>query len=211
MTKVKICGLKRKEDIDYINKYLPEYIGLVFAKSRREVSMDYAKELRQALSTDVKVVGVFVNEDIARVARIVADLNLDCIQLHGDESPQYLNEIKKTINSKTEIWKAIRVRDEESINIMGLYKEIDAFVLDTYIEGTYGGIGKVFDWNLAYRAKEYGRIVLAGGLNTENVHKAIKLLSPSVVDTSSSVETEGLKDGEKIKDFINKVRSITEN
>lgn len=208
MTKVKICGLKRKEDIEYVNKYLPDYIGFVFAESKRRVSVELAESLKKNLSPEIKTVGVFVNEDLESLLETIKRLSLDCVQIHGDESSMYIEALKEKLKGerKIEIWKAIRVKDGDSIEKMSEYN-VDAFVLDAYIEGAYGGGGKTFDWELASKAKEYGKIILAGGLNTENVKEAIDKLAPFGVDVSSGVETSGYKDGDKIRDFIYKARS----
>ena len=139
MTKVKICGIKRKEDIEYVNKYLPDYIGFIFAQSKRKVSIEFAMELKKNLSPKIKTVGVFVNEDLEKVLEIKNKLSLDCVQIHGDEPCEYIEDLKEKIKSKkeVEIWKAIRVKDGDSIKKMSCFN-VDAFVLDAYIEGVYG-------------------------------------------------------------------------
>ena len=210
MTGIKICGLKRKEDIEYVNKYMPEYIGFVFAKSRRQVEIEQAKELRSLLKQEIKTVGVFVNESMEKVVETAILCSLDFIQLHGDETPEYICTLKEALESKNyakiKIWKAVRVKDEESLKNLHAYN-VDTFLLDTFVEGSYGGAGKTFDWNLAALAKNYGKIVLAGGLTIENVSNAIKAAEPFAVDISSGVESEGIKDETKIRDFINMVRN----
>jgi len=209
MTKVKICGLKRDEDIRYVNKYLPDYIGFVFAESKRRVTVEQAARLRNDLAPKVKAVGVFVNEDINKVVEAAAECRLDCIQLHGDEDGQYVEKLKELFKSygDVEIWKAIRVKDERSLVVLDEY-EVDAFVLDTFVEGAYGGVGKVFDWRLAKLAKAFGKIIVAGGLSVDNVSDAVELVMPYGVDVSSKVETDGVKDEVKIKCFIEKVRGL---
>ncbi|MDQ2086795.1 phosphoribosylanthranilate isomerase [Herbivorax sp. ANBcel31] len=207
MTKVKICGLRREEDVEYVNRYLPEYIGFIFAKSRRRISIEFAGKLKKSLLPDIKTVGVFVNEDLLKVSETAYDLELDCIQLHGDETYEYVENLKKKLKEKKEIevWKAIRVKDGDSIKKMSCYN-VDAFVLDAYIEGIYGGVGKTFDWEIAKQAKKIGKIILAGGLNTGNISEAIKEVKPFAVDVSSGVETNKYKDEKKIKDFIESVK-----
>jgi len=208
MTKIKICGIKRSEDVQYVNKYLPDYIGFVFAESKRKVSMEQAVKLRNELDPRIKAVGVFVNEDMDKVAETALKCRLDCIQLHGDENGQYVEDLRDLLKSQSdiEIWKAIRIKDEKSLFILDEY-EVDTFVLDTFVEGTYGGAGKVFDWKLAKLAKSFGKIIVAGGLSSDNVSDAIELVLPYGVDVSSNVETDGVKDEEKIRCFIEKVRS----
>jgi phosphoribosylanthranilate isomerase len=206
MTKIKICGLKRIEDVQYVNKYLPDYIGFVFAESKRKVTMEQAAELREGLDSRIKAVGVFVNESLDKVVEIAEKCRLDAIQLHGDEDGLYVEKLKGSIKS-VEIWKAIRVKDESSLLLLNEYK-VDAFVLDAFVEGAYGGVGKVFDWKLAKLAKEYGRIIVAGGLSVDNVSGAVELVMPYGVDVSSNVETDGVKDELKIQGFIEKVRKV---
>lgn len=209
MTKIKICGLKRIEDIQYVNKYLPDYIGFVFAESKRRVTVEQVMKLRNELDIRIKTVGVFVNEDIDKVIEISKKCRLNCLQLHGDEDETYVENLKNLLNSHlvkdVEIWKAIRVKDESSIAMLNSYR-VDAFVLDTFVEGAYGGVGKVFDWSLAKLAKPYGKIFVAGGLNIENVRAVVEAVSPYGVDVSGGVETDGCKDESKICSFVEKVK-----
>ncbi|UWV48296.1 phosphoribosylanthranilate isomerase [Acetivibrio thermocellus] len=210
MTCVKICGLRRKEDIDYVNLYKPQFAGFVFAESRRKVSKETARMLVKALLPLIKSVGIFVNEKKETVAEIVKYTGLDCVQLHGDETPEYVEKLKELLGRITEkrieIWKAVRVKNKESLEIISEF-DVDAFLLDAYVEGSYGGAGAVFDWQLAADvAAGHERIILAGGLNPENVKTAVAKVKPYGVDVSSGVETDGFKDAEKIRDFIMKVR-----
>lgn len=210
MTCVKICGLRRKEDIDYVNQCMPQFAGFVFAESRRRVSMETSRFFREALLPQIKSVGVFVNEEEMKVAQIVEYSRLDCIQLHGDESPEYIGRLKDLIRSmskkRIEIWKGIRVKNKESLDIMSEF-DVDAFLLDAYIEGSYGGAGSVFDWQLAADiTAKYDRIILAGGLNPENVKSAVTRIKPYALDVSSGVETDGFKDCGKIRGFVDRVR-----
>lgn len=210
MTKVKICGLRRKEDIKFVNSYLPEYVGFVFAKSKRQVSMEQVMELRSLLVPDIKTVGVFVNESLEKVVEAAVLCSLNVIQLNGDEDPEYVKRLKGIINSMRteacEIWKAVRVKDEESFKDIAGYS-VDAIVLDTYADGSYGGLGRTFDWKYAAYAKKYGKIILAGGLNPENVKDAVNTVMPFAVDVSSGVEVNGCKDEMRIRDFINTARN----
>lgn len=212
MFRVKICGLTRKEDIECVNQLLPDYIGIVFAKSSRRVTKNHAKKLIKNIDNRIKKVGIFVNENIDVLLETSICCDLEVLQLHGDETPQYIEELKNKIssvngNKDIQIWKAFRIKDDSSLEQMRDYS-VDAFVLDAYIEGEYGGAGKTFNWDLAVKAKEYGKIILAGGLNSENVNEGIRIVEPYVVDVSSGVETDGLKDKEKIKRFIEIVRSV---
>ena len=209
MSKVKICGVKRQDDIKYINRYLPEYVGVVFANSRRQVSPENAKALIANLDKRVKAVGVFVNEPTERVLEIAHKCKLDVVQVHGDETPEYIYALKKQFDSyrkKVDVWKAVRVRNKDSVEQIKHYNA-DAFVLDAFVEGSYGGAGKTFDWEVAVEAGKYGRIILAGGLNIKNVHDAIRSVEPTAVDVSTGVESDGMKDEDKIKRFICRVRN----
>ncbi|MCX7843298.1 MAG: phosphoribosylanthranilate isomerase [Clostridia bacterium] len=213
MPKVKICGVRRPEDITFVNKYLPEYIGFVFAKSKRRITAEYAHVLAAGLDRRIKKVGVFVNEDLGEVIRIVKACSLDAVQIHGDEQPEYVLNLKRELQNKrglyensTEVWKAVRIKNTDSLAALKSYIA-DAYVLDAWVEGSYGGAGACFDWNIAAQAREYGKIVLAGGLNEANAKKAVEAVKPYALDVSSGVETEGVKDEAKIRAFINTVRS----
>ena len=204
MIKVKICGLRRAEDVAYVNAHLPDYVGFIFAPSKRRVTMEEAVKLSEMLQERIKTVGVFVNESLEKVLTTSEACNLHVLQLHGDEPPAYVKALKKAAPGKT-VWKAVRVKEPGSIEVLGQY-EADAYLLDAYVEGTYGGAGVAFDWNLAAAAQKYGNIILAGGLNLQNVREAIGIVKPFGVDISSGVETDGWKDESKIKDFIYSVR-----
>mgnify|MGYP005836418517 CR=1 FL=1 len=209
MAKVKICGVKRYEDITYVNKCMPEYIGFVFAKSKRQVTLDQAKALSASLNSTINKVGVFVNETTYTIINIINECKLGIVQLHGDETPEYVRLLQselKGISSKVEIWKALRVKNSETIDTISEY-DADAYLLDSFVENSYGGAGKVFDWNLAALAGRNNRIILAGGLNSSNVRNAISIVRPFAVDVSSSVETDGCKDEEKVREFICAARS----
>ena len=177
---IKICGIRRKEDIDIINKYKPDYIGFIFAKSKREVAPETVAEITKNLDKNIKKVGVFVNATYEKINEAVQVAKLDVVQLHGDENEEYISNL----DCKCEIWKAVRVRD-----------------------GEYGGSGQTFDWHGGSRIKTDKPIMLAGGIKTENVIEGIDIFKPVGVDISSSVETDGFKDEQKIKKFIETVRS----
>jgi phosphoribosylanthranilate isomerase len=202
MTKVKICGLTRAVDIEYVNELKPDYIGFVFAKSKRKVSAEAALSLREKLNKDIKVVGVFVNESIEAVTAIAEKVRLDVLQFHGEEDMHYINCFKDY-----EVWKAISVNCEENL------KELDKFngvriLLDSKVEGMLGGTGQAFDWNILNKLDFRNNIILAGGLNIDNIQKARELVDSYGVDVSSGVETHGVKDYNKIKKFIEKARGL---
>jgi phosphoribosylanthranilate isomerase len=203
MTKIKICGLTRPIDIDMVNEVHPDYIGFVFAKSRRQISEEKAFELKQRLHSKILAVGVFVNEDTENIIRICQAGIIDMVQLHGDESEDYLLELKKRVSNP--IMKAVRVRTVEDIRRVDTMT-CDYLLLDAYKEDEYGGSGLTFDWSIA---KDITKpFFLAGGINMHNVDKAIALTKPYCIDVSSGVETEGYKDKKKVTDIIAKVRSV---
>lgn len=211
-TKIKICGLKRKKDIEIVNKYRPDYIGFVFAESKRKVIKEQAMELRKILNSDILAVGVFVNEDIDKIVDLVEDKVIDLIQLHGDEDKEYIIKLREALSTKqidAKIIKVIRVESGDNVKEILMRNDLlDYILFDTYSSKEYGGTGQAFDWNILKDIKQ--PFFLAGGLNSENVNDAIKTCNPYVVDVSSAVETDGYKDEEKIKEFITKIK-VKEN
>jgi len=197
MTKVKICGLSRHEDVDIVNAERPEYIGFVFADSRRKVTPEQARGMREKLCSDIKAVGVFVNEPAENIISLVRDGTIDAVQLHGSETEEYIRRLKGSID--VSIIRSVNLRDGD------LQKKIGTIADYLLLDGGAGGEGSIFDWSLA---KDIGRpYFLAGGLCPSNVAEAIERTRPFAVDVSSGVETEGLKDPEKIREFIRKVRN----
>ena len=197
MTKIKICGLKRLQDIEYVNELLPDFIGFVFAGTKRRITDEKA-----ALNPEIKSVGVFVNDTLEHISFLANNNIIDIIQLHGDEDRKYIADLRKLTDKK--IIKAVRVKDSMSVQEA---KELNAdyLLLDTYSNsGEYGGTGKTF--NREYIPKNIGNYFLAGGLNAENLKEIIKDTNPYAVDLSSGVETDGFKDREKIKKVIEIVR-----
>ena len=200
--KVKICGIRRAEDIEIVNKYLPDFIGFIFVPaSKRYVEPKIVAELKKNLDPRIKTVGVFVNESIEKIKEIKKVCSLDVIQLHGEETPQFCEELGGRI------WKAIRVKDEDCVEILDTYAEYtELLLLDTYVDGTHGGTGQAFDWDLIEFFSADYNIGLAGGITRENVLKAKKKVEPELIDVASGSETNGLKDEEKIKDIIQIIR-----
>ena len=200
--KVKICGIRRAEDIEIVNKYLPDFIGFIFVPaSKRYVEPSVVVELKKNLDPRIKTVGVFVNESIEKIREIKKVCSLDVIQLHGEETPQFCEELGGRI------WKAIRVKDEDCVEILDTYAEYtELLLLDTYVDGTHGGTGQAFDWDLIEFFSADYNIGLAGGITRENVLKAKKKVEPELIDVASGSETNGLKDEEKIKDIIQIIR-----
>jgi phosphoribosylanthranilate isomerase len=203
MSKIKICGLTRQEDIMTVNEYLPDYIGFIFAESRRQVTEEQAKLLKQLLSPWVKAVGVFVNDDIRRIAGLCSKGIIDLVQLHGDEDEGYIRCLR-TMTDKV-IIKAIRVKTSADV-IQAFDSEADYLLFDTYHKQQYGGSGIAFDWSLI--KKSVRKFFLAGGINEDNILEAVGNYQPYAVDVSSGVETDGKKDPQKIRNIIAKVRSV---
>lgn len=199
MTKIKLCGLSRECDIEAVNELCPEYIGFVFAnKSKRYVTPAKAKELRTILNKDIKAVGVFVNEDIEKVSELLENDIIDIAQLHGSEDEEYILKLRE--KTQKPIIKAFKISG--SADAVSAEKSSADFILLDSGAGT----GSVFDWEWLSEVKR--PYFLAGGLSPENVESAIKKLSPYAVDVSSGIETEGVKDKIKMKEFVSKVRNF---
>ncbi|WP_041720389.1 phosphoribosylanthranilate isomerase [Alkaliphilus metalliredigens] len=204
MTKIKICGLKRAADITYVNLLKPDYIGFVFAPSGRRVTKEDAKELIASLDKSIKKVGVFLNHSVEEVKVIAKVCSLDILQFHGDEDMDYCRQFQQNV------WKSFRIKDANSFKEMEDY-QVNGYLLDTYHKTQYGGTGEAFDWGLSSHLTRLNRdkcVILAGGLNPENVKEAIEQIQPAVVDVSSGVETHGYKDFEKMKKMIERVRKV---
>lgn len=210
MTKLKICGLRRQEDIEIVNKYRPTYVGFVFAKSKRQVTLEEAKALKARLINEVATVGVFVNEPIENIYVYAKEGVMDYIQLHGDEDGQYIRRLKEQV--KLPIIKAIRVSDKtELISRLEEMQRlpIDYYLFDTYTACAYGGSGASFDWHLIKElvGKEIQKpYFLAGGIGKDNLEKALAE-EPYAIDLSSKVETDGFKDEAKIKEVCDILKS----
>ena len=201
MTRIKICGLRRAEDIGAVNGLRPEYIGFVFFRgSKRYVTPEEARTLREGLAPEIRAVGVFVDEEPETVARLLKEEIIDIAQLHGHEDEAYLAELRKLTDKP--LIKAFRVRNAED-TLQAQASTADAILLDAG-----AGDGKTFDWNwLEAVTRPY---FLAGGLNPENAGKAVRKLKPYAVDVSSGVETDGVKDVMKMRAFIRAVREGTD-
>ena len=208
MTKIKICGLTRTEDIEMVNEFLPDYVGFVFAKSRRQVSSEQAKELKKKLKPEIKAVGVFVNEKAENIAEIANQGIIDLIQLHGDEDAVYCRQLRNL--TQTPIIKAVRVRDEE--DLAGIEEfDCDYYLFDTLSSKEYGGTGKAFDHSILHNKEIKKPFFVAGGLNQDNVAAVIEVIKPFGVDTSGGVETDGIKDANKINEFVKQGRIVGKN
>jgi len=194
--RIKICGLSRLCDIDAVNAVKLDYVGFVFAESRRKVTTEQAAKLKQLLRPSISVVGVFVDEPAPSILSLVNSGVIDVIQLHGSENEEYIFELKQLTNKP--VIKAISVQSKGDVQ---KWSETAADFL--LLDHKSGGTGHSFDWDLI--GKVDGPFFLAGGLNAENVTKAIKKTTPFAVDVSSGVETNGVKNPIKIKEFIKAV------
>lgn len=204
MTKIKICGLRSLEDVDIVNQYEPDYIGFVFAPSKRMVTQELALEMRRRLKSSIQSVGVFVNAPISQILSLAEQHVIDVIQLHGDETEKEIVKLRET--TKLPIIRSIRVKSQEQI-LQASQLEVDYLLCDTFVKGQYGGSGLTFDWTLIPKVRQ--PIFIAGGINLSNVKDVINQAQPYCIDISSGVETEGRKDEAKIKEIIETVREIT--
>ena len=198
MTKIKLCGLSRTEDIQAVNELLPDYMGFVFyEKSVRNVSFDRAKELKSLLDPRIKAVGVFVDEDPEFIKKLTSENVIDIIQLHGSEDEAYVENIKAATGRPViQAFKVKEPRDVEKAN----NSKADYILLDSGM-----GTGKPFNWELLQEIKR--DYFLAGGLFPENVKEAIETVKPYGVDVSSGIETDKKKDVDKMRRFVDNVRN----
>jgi phosphoribosylanthranilate isomerase len=202
--KVKICGIKSVEMALHAVHAGADALGFVFAPSKRTIKPAQAKEIIRELPQEIWKVGVFVNETPEEIAKIAETVGLTHIQLHGEEQVSvYKSEGKKLI-------KSVSVRTEADIEKV---RQIEAdFILLDSPPGIYkGGNGTSFNWSLATKIKASNNVLLAGGLNAENVKQAIQTVQPFMVDVSSGVETDGEKDPNKISTFIKEAKGIRED
>lgn len=201
--KIKICGITSVKEIEFLNKLKPEYIGFVFTESKRFVNKEQGKLLYDLVDKNMKVVGVFRNNSCQYIKEILDLIPLDVVQLHGDENEEFINKVREIF--KGEIWKAISLKSEDDTINLNKYK-IDSFLFD----GSNPGEGKVFPWKYMDKFSLDKNFFLAGGINEDNVLKAIEEVKPYGIDVSSGVES--MIDGKRIKDelkverLINKVR-----
>jgi len=202
-TRVKICGITRLEDAISAIKYGCDALGFVFYKnSPRYIDIDQANEICSHLPPFVSTVGLFVNPDEVYVNQVLEGVNLNLLQFHGDELPEFCKKFHLPYI------KAIRVKSDTNLLQCEIdYADAKAMLLDSFTEGIHGGTGKVFDWKLIPSSIKKP-IILAGGLKVENVEIAIQEVKPYAVDVSGGVESaKGIKDIEKIAAFMRGVRN----
>ena len=217
--KVKMCGISKVETIPAVVEAKPDYMGLVFAPSKRQVTVDQAKILVEELNRGyakkygsdtehdkndtIKTVGVFVNETIDNLVTIANEANLDAVQLHGDEDEAFIQSLKERTN--VEVWKAIQIRTAADTE-KWIDSSADMLLFDAYHKDERGGTGEVFDWSSLDAFER--PFMLAGGIDSTNVARAIRTVRPYGIDISSGIETNGVKDDEKITAFTKIVKSI---
>lgn len=201
---VKICGITKPEEIKIANEEKPDFVGFVFAESKRKIDTFLAKELIKNLDKNIKTVGVFRNNTFNEILNVLKEIDIDIIQLHGNEDNDFINKLKEKSNCT--IWKAFSIKSKDDI------KAIEECPVDTIIlDGSDPGSGKTFNWNHLDKFNINKNIIIAGGINEDNVLKAIDIFKPIAVDMSSSVERIDergirIKDKDKIHRIISKVR-----
>ncbi|MVB10723.1 N-(5'-phosphoribosyl)anthranilate isomerase [Caprobacter fermentans] len=202
--KIKFCGIRRPEDVAYMNEFRPDYVGFVFAGTKRRVTPEKAAALARLLDAGIRKVGVFVDEPPENIARAVKLAGLNVVQLHGSETAQGIERLR-TLLPEAEIWKAVRVENSGSIpHALGL--GADLLLLDSFSVTEQGGTGKTADLNLIRKANLSSPFFLAGGLNSGNIGPIVREFSPYGVDISSGIETGGVKDRRKIEQIMRILR-----
>jgi len=216
MTRIKICGIREEAHALAAVEAGADFIGFVFASSKRQVNSTRACEVIKAVrksNSDIKVVGVFVDTPASEVNRIADFCGLDWVQLSGNESWEYCRQIARPIIKAIRIGQQLReeINAELTVGLKTLSPQRFITLLDSQVEGKYGGTGITFNWRLAQQVAKEFPVIIAGGLNPENVAQAIEIATPWGVDVSSGVETDGTKDVAKIKAFIEAVRRTDDN
>ena len=201
---IKLCGIRRREDVNIVNEFLPDYIGMILTNGfRRTVDMNTAEELSKFVDKRIKKVGVFVNEPAENVRSAASRLGLDVIQLHGDEDREYI----RSLSVKCEIWKAVRVRSSEDI-LSAEKLGCDRLLLDSFVKNAVGGTGVTADWDIIKNTHISLPYFLAGGIGEDNMAAALEIC-PNI-DLSGSVETDGVKDREKVRRITELYRDLTQ-
>jgi len=199
MQKIKICGLFRECDIDFVNEAMPDYIGFVFAKSHRQITKEQASIFKKRLNDNIISVGVFVDNKIEEIQKLYNDKIISVAQLHGNEDSDYILNLRKNNNLK--IIKAINLNTFKNIEQL---ENINADFL--LFDSGNGGTGKTFNWNTIPKIKK--SFFLAGGLDINNIAQAIQTVNPYAVDLSTGVETNGVKDKQKILNIVRRVKNV---
>ncbi len=200
MSAIKICGIYRAEDAEPVNRYKPDYFGMIidFPKSHRSISKKEAALLRKKIDADIPAVGVFVNKEPSYIKEFVDAKIIDIAQLHGSEDNDYIRRLKSLICRP--VWKAFKIRTSKDIR-EAMLSEADLIILDNGY-----GTGETFDWSLIQDIKR--PFALAGGINLENIKDALNSMKPYLIDISSGVETDKLKDPDKIEKAVKAVHDF---
>ncbi len=222
--KIKFCGIRRPEDILLVNQHRPDYIGLIFAAGKRQVTPEQASDLIANLDAGIRTVGVFVDEAPQTIARLAIRLGLDVVQLHGNESLEVWQELRTLLPGTTAIWQKLGIPLNASLarSRVSDYRQMlqalqtdpanakilpDLWLLDTEYQGQTGGTGQTFPWQLLQKFAADFPVVCAGGLNPDNVAAAIAVLHPAIVDCSSGIERSLEKQADLMASFIQAVRN----
>lgn len=208
MVAIKICGITMLDEIGYVNLLKPEYIGLVFTESKRQVDSQKAKLLCDCLDKSIMKVGVFRNNSLEEILEIVNEVPLDVVQLHGSENEVFIDLLRENLVAKKQIWKAIAVKDSPEFEN---HNNIDNYILD----GANPGSGERFSWEIMSEKNIHENIFLAGGINEDNVLLGIETFNPRGIDVSSGIEVinekgQRMKSFEKMERLIRKVRDSYE-
>ena len=200
---VKICGITNLEDAQFAVRCKADALGFIFYKpSDRYIAPAKARDIVDNVPDFVSKVGVFVDAEPAYIHEVMKTVNLSAVQLYGNEGADDL------VGYETSVIKVFRVKPDFDVQVMRSYV-VDAFLLDTHSEAKMGGTGRTFDWNIAVRAREFGKIILSGGLTPDNIEAAVRLVQPYGVDVSSGVEREtGKKDPWKVREFIARAKGV---
>lgn len=202
MTLIKVCGITNIQDAMEAVNMGADFLGYIFADSPRKADIATVMQVQSAIAGRVKTVGVFTAES-DEVFKIIDNCKLDYVQLHGGQSEEFAERI-----GADKVIRVLRVKDAGSLDLLSDYKAAAYYLLDTYKKGISGGTGETFNWDLAIKAKEYGKpVFLSGGLTPDNIAEAIRMVQPFAVDVSSGVELcPGKKDYSKMKELIDHVR-----
>ncbi len=198
--KIKLCGMMLECDIEYANEAMPDYIGFIFANTRRKISFETAADFRKKLNPDIKAVGVFVNEKPEIIAGLLKEGIIDIAQLHGEETKEEIEAIRALTDKP--LIKAVKVRKAEDIRKADELA-VEFLLFDTFKAGVLGGTGEKFDWALITKPSK--PFFLAGGITLNNIAEAMKM-DAYALDISSGIETEGFKDREKMLAAVKAIR-----
>ena len=206
-SKIKICGITLPQEVEFINKMDVDYVGFLFAESKRHVDIDQARKLSAMLREGIKRCGVFVDHNVDEINEIAKAAKLDIAQVHRNYTPEMVAAID------IPVWYAVSVKDEKSIGLINhtsRYENVCGILADSYVEGQDGGTGMTFNWDLLSGVEDDVFLILAGGLNEENIEDAIEKAHPDVVDISSGAEITAdgktKKSEEKVHNLVRKVK-----